>query len=81
MAKAHPHTQRATSMFSLTPPASTAPFKHRLHASRAAMPIASIATKGGSGKWICKCGKDLGSDPLKWSETHVRQHKGSREHK
>ncbi|CAM9776674.1 unnamed protein product, partial [Ectocarpus fasciculatus] len=45
----------------------------------AALPISRIAKKK-SGKWICECGKDLGSDPTRWTTVHVQQHEGSKDH-
>ncbi|CAN0141305.1 unnamed protein product [Ectocarpus sp. 12 AP-2014] len=36
--------------------------------------ISRIAAKNKSGKWTCKCGKDLGSDPTRRAAAHVQPH-------
>lgn len=70
----------------LTLAAPPPPLRQHYHVSsyieavkEAALPISRIAKKK-SGKWICECGKDLGSDPTRWTTVHVQQHEGSKDH-
>ena len=50
--------------------------------SRARLPIAKIAAKTGSGKWVCKtCKRDFGRDVEQLSRTHVERHERSLQHR
>lgn len=50
--------------------------------SRALLPIAKIAAKTGSGKWVCKkCERDFGRDVEHLSRTHVENHEKSLQHR